>query len=175
MTHAAEPPLDPPPRKAHFRRAVRNLRRGYSTMFLLVIFVFTGWAALDAYRWHTLTDDRRILAVAFGLGALLAFLIWRLVDLPLRRELGLARRGEVARGQIVTLRQSRGKRPVVILAYSFQTSTGDTVTGECKLPRRRTDERFAPGAELDILYHVQDPKVNKPRLALVYAEIVGPV
>lgn len=170
MTQPPEPALDAPPRRAHFRRPIHNLRRGYSTVFILVIAVFAGWAALDAYGWHDLPPDRRILAIAFGLGALLAFLIWRLVDRPLRRELGLARHGEAARAQIVSLRKSRGRRPVVFVTYSFRTATGETLTAECRLPRRLSAESLVPGMALDVLYDAKNPRVNRPRMALISVE-----
>jgi hypothetical protein len=48
------PPLDPPPRKAHLRRALQNVRRGYRTIFALFILVLGGWAGLDAFRWYAL-------------------------------------------------------------------------------------------------------------------------
>lgn len=54
------PPLDPPPRKAQLRRGIRNMRRAYRTVFALVILVFGGWAALDAFRWYDLTYQTQI-------------------------------------------------------------------------------------------------------------------
>lgn len=55
MTSVPDPPLPAPPRKASLRRATRNLRRAYRTIFALVILVFSGWAGLDALRWYELT------------------------------------------------------------------------------------------------------------------------
>ena len=54
MTQPSDLPLGPPPRKAHLRRALRNVRRAYRTVFALVILVFGGWAVIDAFRWHSL-------------------------------------------------------------------------------------------------------------------------
>ncbi len=170
MAQSPEPPLGPPPRRAFFRHGIRNVRRGYSTVFALVILVFTGWAALDAIRWGELTDDRRVLALAFGIGALLAFVVWRFVDLPLSRELRLARRGEAARGEVVSLRKSRGKRPRVLVSYRFRTFAGVSLTGECKLPRRINAATWEPGMELEILYDVANPRINRPRAALASIE-----
>jgi hypothetical protein len=50
-----ESPLGPPPRRARFRRGIRNVRRGYRTLFALVILVFGGWALLDGLRLGELT------------------------------------------------------------------------------------------------------------------------
>src|SRR5438132_1188308 len=98
MTEKADLPVGPPPRKVHVRRGARNLRRAYATLFALVILVFGGWATIDALRWPELTTDQRFLTCGFALAALLAVLIVQFVDHPLRRELRLARRGEVAQG-----------------------------------------------------------------------------
>jgi hypothetical protein len=51
--------LGPPPRKAHLRRAIRNMRRAYRTLFALVILVFGGWAVLDGMRWYALAYQVR--------------------------------------------------------------------------------------------------------------------
>src|SRR5437870_1947682 len=103
MTEKSDLPLGPPPRKAHVRRGARNLRRAYATLFALVILVFGGWAAIDTFRWAELTNDQRFLTCGFALVALLAVIIVQFVDHPLRRELRLARRGDVAQGQIVSI------------------------------------------------------------------------
>lgn len=170
MTQRSDPPLDRPPRRAHFRRAVRNLRRGYNSIFALVILVLAGWALLDAYRWVDLTSNQQALTIGFGVSSLFALFIWRFVDNPLRRELRLARRGEVARGQIVGVRKGRRRRAGFILVYTFRTTAGESVAGECRLPRRVRVESLAEGSEIEVLYDARDPQTHKPRLALEYVE-----
>ncbi len=54
MSSPTDPPLEAPPRKAHFRRGIRNLRRAYRMVFVLVIVVFGGWAGLNGLRWYHL-------------------------------------------------------------------------------------------------------------------------
>jgi hypothetical protein len=170
MTQESLPPLGPPPRKAHVRRATRNLRRAYATLLALVILVFGGWAALDAFRWTDLKSDERFLTICFGLVALLAIIILRFVDHPLRRELRLARRGLVAQGQIVTIGKTRGRRATPTITYTFRTAAGATIEGGCALPRRFPVATLAPGAALDVLYYPKNPQINKPRLALEHVE-----
>jgi hypothetical protein len=170
MTLPADPPLEPPPRKAHLARGVRHLRRGYSMVFALVIIVFAGWACLDLMRWPELSDDQRALTVGFTVAALLAFIVWFFMDSPLQRDLRLARRGLVAVGQISDLRKGRGRRPPIIVTYVFHTPTGETITGACKLPRRFPADTLEIGAALEILYQAKKPKVNKPRVALAHIE-----
>lgn len=170
MTQESGPPLGPPPRKAHVRRATRNLRRAYATLFALVILVFGGWAALDAFRWTELKSDERFLTIGFGLAALLAMIILRFVDHPLRRELRLARRGEVAHGQIVTIGKTRGRRATPTIRYTFRTAAGATIEGGCTLPRRFPVATLAPGMALDVLYNPNNPQINQPRLALEHVE-----
>ena len=171
MTQPLDAPLPPPPRKAQIRRGMRNVRRGYSTMFALVILVFAGWVVLDVLRWDGLTDHQRSLTIGFALGALLAFVIWFFVDNPLRRELRLARRGETVLGNIVSLGKGRGRRPVVIVVYRFRTSAGAEVPGECRLPRRFPAETLVVGAEIEILYDPKNQANNKPRLGLEYVDV----
>jgi len=55
MEKEATGSLGPPPRKARFRRAIRNMRRAYRTMFGLMILVFAGWAVLDGARLYKLS------------------------------------------------------------------------------------------------------------------------
>jgi Protein of unknown function (DUF3592) len=170
MTQESLPPLDPPPRKAHVRRATRNLRRAYATLFALVILVFGGWAVLGAFRWSELESNERFLRIAFGLAALLAVIILRFVDHPLRRELRLARRGLVAQGQIASIGKTRGRRATPTITYTFRTAAGATIEGRCALPRRIPVAALAPGMALDVLYDPKNPQVNKPRLALEHVE-----
>jgi hypothetical protein len=170
MTQESLPPLGPPPRKAHVRRATRNLRRAYATLLALVILVFGGWAALDAFRWTELKSEERFLTICFGLAALLAIIILRFVDHPLRRELRLARRGLVAQGQIVTIGKPRGRRATPTITYTFRTGAGATIEGGCALPRRFPVATLAPGVALDVLYYPKNPQINKPRLALEHIE-----
>jgi len=170
MTQESLPPLGPPPRKAHVRRATRNLRRAYATLLALVIVVFGGWAALDAFRWTELRSDERFLTICFGLAALLAFIILRFVDHPLRRELRLARRGLVAQGQIASIGKTRGRRATPTITYTFRTAAGATIEGGCALPRRFPVATVAPGMALDVLYDPKNPRLNKPRLALEHVE-----
>ena len=170
MTLDPEPPLGPPPRKAHVRLAARNLRRAYATLFLLVIVVFGGWAVLDLFRWNELSVDQALLTVGFALIALLAVVIYQFVVHPLRRELRLARRGEVAQAQIVSVGRKRNRRARPFIAYRFQTAGGATVDGMCNLPRRFPIDTLAAGMTIEVLYDVKKPKINKPRLALEYVE-----
>jgi hypothetical protein len=170
MSQDPHPPVGPPPRKAHIRRGVRNLRRAYATVFTLVILVFGGWALLDLFRWDDLDGDKRALTVGFGLAALLAVVILRFVDHPLRRELRLARRGVLVQGQIVSIGKSRGRRAVPVIVYSFRTAAGAIVEGECALPRRFPVRTLAPGMPIELLYDPKRPCVNKPRMALEFVE-----
>src|SRR5271166_4316018 len=105
-----EPPLEPPPRKVHLRRAVRNLRRAYRSLFALVVLVLGGWTVLDAFRWYDLTDHVRALDVGFGLGALIALAVWTQVERPLGRELRLGRIGVTAQATLLTVGKPRGRR-----------------------------------------------------------------
>jgi hypothetical protein len=170
MTANSDLPLGPPPRKAHVRRGARNLRRAYGTLFALVILVFGGWALLDALRWAELSSDQRFLTCGFAVVSLIAVVIVQFVDHPLRRELRLARRGEVAQGQIVSIGKSRGRRPSPRFTYTYRTTTGAIVEGACTLPRRFPIETLAPGMTIDVLYDPQKPQINKPRMALEYVD-----
>lgn len=163
-------PLDPPPRKAHFRRGVRNVRRAYRTLFAVVILVCAGWALLDAYRWHELTIDQRTLTVGFGLSALLAFIVFRFVENPLARELRLARLGYIAEGRILAVIPARRKRQGVTITYTFRTVAGATLEGRCVLPRRANAVTLEAGQTLEILYDPARPRYNKPRRWLDYVE-----
>jgi hypothetical protein len=170
MTKEPEAPLGPPPRKAHVRRGVRNMHRAYGTIFLLLIAVFGGWAALDAWHWADLSEDRRVLTIGFAIAAVLALAIYRFVGHPLRLELRLARRGEIAVGQIVAIEKKRRRRAALQLTYTFRTSQGMTMNGSWRLPRRFPAETLAPGMELEILYDPKKPRLNKPRIGLEYVE-----
>ena len=174
MTQDSELPLGPPPRKAYVRRGVRNFRRAYATVFGLLILVFGGWAVADAVRWPELTSDQRVLTVGFSLAALTAFAVYGFVSHPLRRELRLARRGEVAQGQIVRIGKTRWRRARPIIVYKFQTATGAIFEGECMLPRRLPIGTLEPSAVLEVLYDPKRPRLNKPRLALEYVEFGTP-
>lgn len=169
---ATEPdaPLPPPPRQAHLRRGVRNLRRAYRSLFALVVLVLGGWAALDAFRWDELTDHIRALDIGFGLAALIALLVWTRVERPLGRELRLGRIGVAATAALVTVGKPRGRRSIVTITYAFQTATGAAVQGECRLPRRFPVHRLAPGLTLEVLYDPKKPRLNKPRVAFSYIE-----
>jgi hypothetical protein len=169
MTHESDPPLGPPPRKAHVRRAARNSQRAYATVFLLVIAVFGGWAALDVFHWNEPTVHP-VLTVSFGLIALLAGVIYQFVVHPLRRELRLARRGESAQAEIVSVGRRRNRRATPFIAYRFRTAAGAIVEGNCTLPRRFPIDTFAAGASIEVLYDMKKPRLNKPRLALEYVE-----
>lgn len=170
MSISSAAPLDPPPRKAHLRRGIRNMRRAYRTICALVILVFGGWAALDAFRWDELTPDARFLTISFALAALLSFLVWRIVELPFGRELRLARVGVAACGQILTVGKPRGRRAIVRITYSFRTATGATIEGNCDLPRRFPARLLEPGAAIDVLYDPKKPRIHKPRVALDFIE-----
>jgi hypothetical protein len=166
----SDQPLDPPPRKAHLRRGIRNMRRAYRTIFALVILVFAGWVMLDAFRWPELNRDARFLTISFAAAALLAFVVWLAVERPFGRELRLARRGAVAQGQIVTIAKPRGRRAIVRITYSFRTAAGAIVQGACKLPRRFPAHLLEPGAAIDVLYDPTKPRLHKPRIALDFIE-----
>jgi hypothetical protein len=174
MIREPDLPLGPPPRKAYVRRTARNVRRAYRTLFTLLILVFGGWAALDAFRWHELTHDQALLAVGFALSALLAFVIYWLVDHPLRRELRLARRGAAVHAEIVTIGKARRRRARPMVVYTFRTADGTLVQGDCPLPRRFPIETLAPGMLIDVLYDPKNPQANKPRLGLEYVDFNHP-
>jgi hypothetical protein len=165
-----EPPLEPPPRQAHLRRGVRNLRRAYRSLFTLVVLVLGGWAAIDAFRWHELADHVRAVDVGFGLGALIAVIVWVQVERPLGRELRLGRIGVVAQAAIVTVGKPRSRRSIATITYAFQTAAGVAIQAECRLPRRFPLHTLAPGMTLEVLYDPKKPQLNKPRLAFGYVD-----
>jgi hypothetical protein len=170
MPTDSEPPLEPPPRKVHLRRGVRNLRRAYRSLFALVVLVLGGWAVLDAFRWHELTEHDRALDVGFGLGALIALIVWTQVERPLGRELRLGRIGVTAPATLLAIGTPRGRRSIATITYAFQTAAGVAVQGECRLPRRFPLHALAPGMMLEVLYDPKKPHLNKPRLAFGYIE-----
>ena len=239
------PPLDPPPRKAHLRRALQNVRRGYRTIFALLLLVFGGWAGLDAYRWYELkygtqlaegvvlnkytvnratgnearleyefktadgaqlrhdgpvshatyekavehqpiavvylpenarvdhwlfdNDEVRSNVVYLTLGhataALLALLVWRLVERPIRRELHLARNGIVTEGRVESIGKPHGRRRMLSIVYTFQSPTGQSIKGRCKVGRHVPHEAIAPGTAIEILVDPKNARLNRPRLA----------
>jgi hypothetical protein len=165
-----EPPLEPPPRKVHLRRGVRNLRRAYRSLFALIVLVLGGWAALDAFRWHDLSDHVRALDVGFGLAALIAVIVWTQVERPLGRELRLGRIGVVGQGSILTVGKPRGRRAIARITYTFQTAAGVAVQAECRLPHRFPVHTLAPGMMLEVLYDPKKPRISKPRLAFGFIE-----
>jgi hypothetical protein len=180
MDKAIEPPLGPPPRKASLRRGIRNARRGYRTLFALVIIVFAGWAALDMIRWNDLpngpggSEDLRshtlTLAIGHGLVALITLFVLRFIERPLRRELRLARRGDVATGQVLEIRGPRRKRGLPSIRYSFRTAGGATFETSCVLPRRIRVSELAVGMPLEVLYDPRFVGRSKPRLAFDHVE-----
>ncbi len=165
-----EPPLEPPPRQVHLRRGVRNLRRAYRSLFALVVLVLGGSGALDAFRWHELSDHVRALDVGFGVAALIAVIVWVQVERPLGRELRLGRIGVAAQAAVVTVGRPRGRRSIVKITYAFQSADGVAIQGECRLPRRFPLHTLAPGMMLEVLYDLKKPQLNKPRLAFGYIE-----
>jgi hypothetical protein len=246
MDKAIDPPLGAPPRKASYRRGIRNARRGYRTLFALVSLVFAGWAALDGFRWYELayrvrtaigtvtgkhgttqnefrleyefmaegdriTDSTAVpqgvhdatragdpctvvylpeypridhwlfdndairghllsLTIGHGLIALLAVFALRFIERPLRRELRLARRGELAAGELVAIRPPRRKRGLNTITYRFRTAAGAWSECSCRLPRRVRIADLAVGMALEVLYEASDPRRNKPRLAFDHVE-----
>lgn len=170
MTQELNLPLGPPPRKAHVLRKVRNLRRAYATLFMLVILVFGGWALMDAFRWTSLTNSDRVLTVGFAFLAALAGFVLQLVNYPLRRELRLARRGEIAQAQIVKVGKTPRRRALPIIVYTFRTAGGAEVKSECVLPRRFPVQTLAAGMAIEVLYDPKRPRINKPRMALEFVE-----
>jgi hypothetical protein len=185
MDKAIEPPLGPPPRKASYRRGIRNARRGYRTLFALVILVFAGWAALDMIQWHDLTsgpdgnDDLRShtlsLAIGHGLVALITLFVLRFIERPLRRELRLARRGELVTGELVAIRPPRRKRGLNTITYRFRTAAGVWSECTCTLPRRVRVAGLAVGMTLEVLYEPRDLRRNKPRLAFDHVDFGAPI
>jgi uncharacterized membrane protein len=173
MTQESIPPLGPPPRRVQVRRRVRNVGRAYVTVFTLMILVFVGWALLDLWNWRELTHNERMLAVGFALLAALSFAVLQLVNYPLRRELRLARRGEVAQGQIVRIGTKPGRRPLPLIVFAFRTLAGAAIEGQCVLPRRFPMQTLAAGMPIEVLYDAKKPRVNKPRLALEFVEFVN--
>lgn len=170
MSQDPGPPLGPPPRKASIRRGPRAIRNAYGTLFALLVLVFGGWAVFDAFHWPSLSTDEQLLTVAFGVGAVLAIIIYRLVDHPMRRELRLARRGEWVRGRIVSVGRRHNRRATPFVAYTFRTIEGETIEAQANLPARFPVETLSPGAELDLLYDPTDPRVSVPMVALEYVE-----
>jgi hypothetical protein len=185
MDKAIDPPLGPPPRKASFRRGIRNARRGYRTLFALVILVFAGWAALDMIQWHDLTsgpdgsDDLRShtlsLAIGHGLVALITLFVLRFIERPLRRELRLARRGELTTGQLTAVRSPRRKRGLASISYTFRTANGGTIESSCVLPRRVRVNDLAVGMSIEVLCDPRYPRRNKPRLAFDHVDFGPPI
>lgn len=173
MTQDPASPLGPPPRKAYVRRSARNVRRAYGTLFWLVIAIFGGWAVLDAFSWPSLTIDQQLLTIGFGLIALIALIVHQFVEHPYRRELRLARRGLVAKGQIAAVGCRRNRRASPMIAYTFCRADGTTAEGDCTLPRRFLLETLSVGMAIDVLYDATKPHVHKPVLGLEYVEF-GP-
>lgn len=110
------------------------------------------------------------LTLGHGIAALLAIIIWRMMEQPLGKELRLARRGHVADGRILSIGKARGRRGIVRISYSFHSSTGAAVEGACNLPRRFPAHILEVGMTLEILYDANKPRINKPRIALDHIE-----
>jgi hypothetical protein len=172
-------PLGPPPRRARFRRGIRNLRRAYRTVFALVIVVFGGWVVLDAVRLHEATvadaapmGNPYFLMICRGLLALLALAVLLWIERSLFLELRLARRGEVAQGQILATGKGRRRRTRDWITYTFQTSSGTTIQGRCAVPRATHAEKRVPGTTIEVLYFPGKPQMNKPRLGLDFVEFI---
>lgn len=110
------------------------------------------------------------LTLGHGIAALLAIIIWRMMEQPLGKELRLARRGHVADGRILSIGKARGRRGIVRISYSFHSSTGAAVEGACNLPRRFPAHILEVGMALEILYDANKPRINKPRIALDHIE-----
>jgi len=170
MTPTSDTPLASPPRKVRLRKATQNVRRAYRTVFMLIILISAGWAAMDLIHWDELSSDQRLLDVGFCVAAVLAFMILRFVEHPYTREARLARSGYVARGQIVSVDMSRGRRGRGTLCYTFRTIAGDALEGRCILPRRYPLTTLEVGQDIDVLYNPANPQHNKPRLALEHVE-----
>jgi len=143
-------------------------------MFVLVIVVFGGWAALDALRWDELPAGSHYLTIGFALISLLALVVWRVVENPLGRELRLARQGIAAMGKVTSVGKPRGRRGIVKITYTFQTAAGAEIAGACKLPRRFPIHTLEPGTPLSILYDPRKPRIHKPRLALDFVVFGDP-
>jgi hypothetical protein len=170
-------PLGPPPRKARLRRGIRNTRRAYRTLFMLVILVFGGWAVLDAVRLAQGRDEPSVaqthsvfMMISCGLIALLALGVFLWSERALRRALHLARHGEVAQGQILATGKGRRKRARAWISYTFCTAAGIAVQGRCILPRTIPADARAAGTTVEVLYEPGDPDINKARLGLDFVE-----
>ncbi len=178
MANEPVPPLGPPPRRARLLRGLRNLRHGYRSVFALVIFVFVGWAALDAWRLYELSvgDNEaasahpRFMLICRGLAAVVAVIVLMLIERPLRRELWLARQGLVGQGQILATGKGRRKRARPWITYAFRTTDGKTVEGKCFVPRSTPAAVLISGQTIDVLYDPANPARNKARLGMASIE-----
>jgi hypothetical protein len=179
MTQEIDLPLGSPPRKAHYRRGIRNARRAYRTLFVLIIFAFAGWAVLDIIQWYepangVSSDSIRAhplhMAIGHGLVAFVTLLVLIFVEHPLRRELRLARRGDAATGQLLAVHPPLRRRRRSSITYCFRTATGVTVECSCTLPRRVRIADLNPGMSLEVLYEPREPQLNRPRLAFDHVE-----
>lgn len=175
MATDPDAPLPPPPRPAHLRRGIRNLRRAYRSLVALIVIVLVAWAAIDVYHWPDLPLYQRFLDLGFGLAALIALAVWLQMERPLRRELKLARTGAVANAVLLKIGPPRGRRRIVTVAYSFATASGTAVQAECRLPRRFPVHRLAVGMNLEVLYDVKNPRLSRPRLAFGFIEFGAPI
>ena len=149
-------------------------------MFMLVIVVFTGWAALDLLPWFDpiAADDPAhahalYLAIGRCLAALLTLVVLLYVERPLRRELWLARHGESASGQLLTVHRPRRRRSPMTISYTFRTAGGATVGGSCPLPRRVRAHVLTPGMPIEVLVDPSDSQRHKPRIAFGYVEFAS--
>lgn len=176
MSKTADSPLGAPPRKAHFRRTVRNMVRAYRTIFALVILVVSGWAALDLFRWRELDDSARWLTVVLLFAVILAIIVLRFVERPLYRELRLARRGVVVTGEVVSIALPKRRRAPVRLTFRYRPEgMPDPIVQTCRLPRRIRPDSLTPGMAIEVLHDLARPRVAKPRLAMEFVEITEPV
>ncbi len=171
MSNTAVAPLGAPPRKVHFRRAIRNLVRAYRTIFTLIILVVGGWAALDLFRWRELDTYARVLTVIQFAAVAIAILVLRFVERPLLRELRLARRGVVVIGEIVSVTLSKRRRAFTQLTYRYRVEgVAEPIVVTCRLPKRIRPESLTPGTAIEVLHDPAKSRVSKPRLAMDFVE-----
>ncbi len=175
MSNSVDSPLGAPPRKAHFRRGVRNVVRAYRTIFALVILVVGGWAALDLFRWRELDHSARWLTILLLFAVVIAIVVLRFVERPLHRELRLARRGIVVVGQVVAIKPAKRRRGFARLTfrYHFQ-GQADPIQATCRLSRRIQIESLAVGSEIEVLVDPAKPRLAKPRIAMGFVEFGPP-
>lgn len=125
---------------------------------------------------HWLFDNQaarsqpRFMLIGRGSAVLVAIVVLLFIERPLRREVRLARHGEVAPGQILATGKGRRRRARPWITYAFRTASGAILEGKCGLPRGTGATARAPGTPIEVLYDPRRPSVNKARLGLEFIE-----